>query len=60
MRYLRALNNTFGAVHQIIKVGWQLARDLWHTWESDPGYARGGPTYRAVPLRTANRRCAVI
>ena len=24
MRYLRALNNTFGAVHQIIKVGWEL------------------------------------
>jgi hypothetical protein len=34
-------------------------RGPWHTWESDPGCARGGPTYRAIRLRTANRRCAI-
>jgi len=36
----------------------RIARRSWHTRESDPGRARGGPTYRAILLRSANRRCA--
>jgi Nitrogen regulatory protein P-II len=46
--------------------GWPVASHAtcaatvpWHTWESDPGCARGEPTCRAVRSGSANRRCAI-